>query len=88
MVTEMQTNRVRRTWLDKLLLCSALRDENFDGHHEVLGEGRRLKHPERLRRNDGLPSCLLKASKGSNGWSNHPDRSRRAKPTAGGQSDF
>ena len=40
MVTEMRTNRVRRTWLDKLLLWQrAYETRIFDGHHEVIGRG-------------------------------------------------
>ena len=40
MVTEMRTSRVRRTWLDKLLLWQrAYETRIFDGHHEVIGRG-------------------------------------------------
>ena len=40
MVTEMQTNRVRRTWLDKLLRWQrAYETRIFDRHHEVVGRG-------------------------------------------------
>ena len=40
MVTEMKTSRVRRTWLDKLLLWPrAYETRIFDGRHEVVGRG-------------------------------------------------
>jgi hypothetical protein len=40
MVTELQTSRVHRTWLDKLLLWQrAYETKIFDGHREVVGRG-------------------------------------------------
>jgi hypothetical protein len=40
MVTEIQTTRVHRTWLDKLLLWQrAYQTRIFDAHREVVGRG-------------------------------------------------
>ena len=40
MGTEIRTERIRRTWLDKLLLWSrAYQTKIFDAHREVVGRG-------------------------------------------------
>ena len=41
MITEIRTERVRRTWLDKLLLWKrAYQTRIFDAHREAFGRGR------------------------------------------------
>jgi hypothetical protein len=39
-MTEVQTSRVHRTWLEKLMLWQrAYQTKIIDGHHEVVGRG-------------------------------------------------
>jgi hypothetical protein len=40
MATEIRTTRVRRTWIDKLMLWPrAFESRIFDEHHEAVGRG-------------------------------------------------